>query len=159
MRSFNHKLHPIRNNTTSKFDKGRSSSTKICKEPRQNSQQFPFGKHRSVPQIKEDGIPLSLHLAVQGQPLAIGNPNMRFSSIQSRWRRHWVAIRGLNMQDFTGRHSWDLCLRPEELSWHGCDLWLHFVTSRAGASNCCNPPGRLLALMTTWFCSNSIWKW
>ena len=94
------------------------------------------------PPIKEDGITLSLHLAVQGRPLAIGNPN----------------IRDLNMQDFTGRHSWDLCLRPEEFSWHGCDLWLHFVTSRAGASNCCNPPGRLLALMTTWFCSNSIWK-
>ena len=136
LRSFNHKFHPIRKITTSKFDKERTSSTE-AKFP-----ETPICKTQIRPPIKEDGIPLSLHFAVQGQPLAIGNPN----------------IRDLNLQDFTGRHSWDLCLRPEELSWHCCDLWLHFVTSRAAASNCCNPRCRLLALMTTWFCSKSIWK-
>lgn len=52
-RSFNDEFHPIRKNTTSKFDKGRNSLTKICKEPRQNSQKFPFGKHRSVLQLRK----------------------------------------------------------------------------------------------------------
>ena len=42
LRSFSHKFHPIRKNTTSNFDTERTSSTKTCKEPRQNSQKFPL---------------------------------------------------------------------------------------------------------------------